>query len=213
MNVLLGIIGHSPILDNYPLGPQLMKKLEERDWDEVNVKIENMTWSPIHVVQRLQDEKIKFEHAVLIGVSSKCDFPGKVSSYKWKGGKLPEVKIQERIYEGVTGVVSLENTLIIGDYFKVWPDKTFTVEVEMYPDTFGELVMSDNLKSSNKKELKKIIGFDPIKTRDLIENAAYMLGCFGSNAFPEIPEKKAQDIPHPELFTKYSFSKPSTIIN
>ena len=69
MNVLLGIIGHSPVLDNYPLGPQLMKKLEERDWDEVNVKIENMTWSPIHVVQRLQDEKIKFEQAVLIGVN------------------------------------------------------------------------------------------------------------------------------------------------
>ena len=39
MNVLLGIVGHSPVLDDYPLGPQLMKNLEGRDWDEINIKI------------------------------------------------------------------------------------------------------------------------------------------------------------------------------
>ncbi len=213
MNVLLGIVGHSPVLDDYPLGPQLMKNLEGRDWDEINIKIENMTWSPIHVTQRLQDEKLKFDRAVLVGISSECNLPGKVLSYKWEGGIIPEVKIQERIYEGVTGVVSLENTLIIGDYFKIWPDEIFTVEVDMYPDTFGELVMLDNLGSSRKKELKEIIGFDPIETRDSIENAAYMLGCFGRNASSDILEKKAQDVPHPELFIKNSFSNSTTTIN
>ena len=86
--------------------------------------------------------------------------------------------------------------------------RSTSTSLRLIPDFLFEVI-----EKYKKKELKKIIGFDPIKTRDLIENAAYMLGCFGSNAFPEIPEKKAQDIPHTELFTKYSFSKPSTIIN
>jgi hypothetical protein len=213
MNVLLGIIGHSPVLENYPLGPILMKNLEGRHWDEINIDIENMTWSPIHVVQRLQDLNLKYDRAILVGVSAKCNYPGKVWSYKWTGGFIPEVKVQERIYEGVTGVVSLDNTLVIGDYFKIWPEEIFTVEVEMHPDTFGEIVIAEDLGDSRKEKLKKLIGFDPVETRDSIENIAYMLGCFGNNAFPDILEKKAQDIHHPELFIQNSFITKSPTLN
>ena len=54
MSPLLGIVGHSPILDAYPLGPQLMRNLQQQDWGEVQVVVENMTWSPIHVTQQLE---------------------------------------------------------------------------------------------------------------------------------------------------------------
>lgn len=213
MNVLLGIVGHSPVLEDYPLGPKLMKNLEGKDWNEINISIENMTWSPIHVIQRLQEVKIKYDRAVLVGMSSKNNYTGKVSSYKWEGGVVSEDKIQERIYEGVTGIVSLDNTLIIGDYFKIWPHEIYIVEVEMHPDTFGDIVIADSRGDTSNKEIEKIIGFDPIITRDLIEAAAYMLARFGKSSFPEILIKKAEDIQHPELFIQNSFATTSNTIN
>ena len=53
--------------------------------------------------------------------------------------------MQERIYEAVTGVVDLENTLIIGTHFDVWPDEVFCVEVDLPADTFGNMVIADSL--------------------------------------------------------------------
>ena len=54
--VLIGIVGFSPVIDSYPLGPKLMDSLNARLADHPEVAVENMTWSPIHVVQRFQDE-------------------------------------------------------------------------------------------------------------------------------------------------------------
>ena len=53
--VLIGIVGFTPVLDSYPLGPKLMSALEARLADHSGVIIENMTWSPIHVVHRDRD--------------------------------------------------------------------------------------------------------------------------------------------------------------
>ena len=58
--ILIGIVGYSPVLDSYPLGPNLMNNLKERDWANINVDVQNMTWSPIHVTQRLQENKLEF---------------------------------------------------------------------------------------------------------------------------------------------------------
>ena len=115
--ILIGIVGYSPVLDSYPLGPNLMNNLKERDWANINVDVQNMTWSPIHITQRLQENKLEFDRVVLVGSKTISINPCRVESYKWKSKKVDEIKIQERIYEGVTGVVSLENTLVIGDYF------------------------------------------------------------------------------------------------
>ena len=114
MRALIGIVGHSPILDRYPLGPLLMRDLQSRDWGTMIVDIENMTWSPIHVTQRLQDQQNSYDRTVLIGSSAGCLKPGNVVTYRWLGGEMSTLKLQERVYEGVTGVVSLDNTLPVG---------------------------------------------------------------------------------------------------
>ena len=67
---------------------------------------------------------------------------------------MSTLKLQDRIYEGVTGVVSLENTLVIGDYFKVWPNEVFTVEIDLPGDTFGEIVMAENIGLKSEANLK-----------------------------------------------------------
>ena len=173
MRALIGIVGHSPILDRYPLGPLLMQDLQSRDWGTMIVDIENMTWSPIHVTQRLQDQQNSYDRTVLIGSSAGCLKPGNVVTYRWLGGEMSTLKLQERVYEGVTGVVSLDNTLVIGDYFKVWSDEVFTVEIDLPEDTFGEIVMAENIGLESEANLPEILGFDPDASRKRIADLAY----------------------------------------
>ena len=143
--VLIGIVGFSPVIDSYPLGPKLMDSLNARLADHPEVAVENMTWSPIHVVQRFQDEgAVRPRRLVLVGVAAVSIAPGRVRGFRWTGGAVPGAAMQERIYEAVTGVVDIENTLIIGSHFQVWPDEVYCVEVDLPADTFGNMVIADS---------------------------------------------------------------------
>ena len=42
-----------------------------------------------------------------------------------------------RIAEAVMGVVSLENLVVIGEHFKIWPDDVRVVEIEPGPTTWS----------------------------------------------------------------------------
>ena len=145
-DVLIGIVGYSPVIDSYPLGPQLMDGIKARLENRCDIAVENMTWSPIHVVQRFQDEgAIRPKRVVLIGAAAVSEAPGRVRGFRWAGGKVPGAAMQERIYEAVTGVVDLENTLIIGSHFDAWPNEVYCVEVDLPADTFGNMVIADSL--------------------------------------------------------------------
>ena len=208
--ILIGIVGYSPVLDSYPLGPNLMNNLKERDWANINVDIQNMTWSPIHITQRLQENKLEFDRVVLVGSKTISTNPGRVESYKWKSKKVDEIKIQERIFEGVTGVVSLENTLVIGDYFKIWPKEVFTVEVDLPGEVFGDIVIAENQGKSKNTDLIEILKFDPEKVIEEIELQTYLVSScnFEQEYFPE---KNPDTILEPEIFSKHRFEIQNTI--
>ena len=208
--ILIGIVGYSPVLDSYPLGPNLMNNLKERDWANINVDVQNMTWSPIHVTQRLQENKLEYDRVVLVGSKTISTNPGRVESYKWKSKKVDEIKIQERIFEGVTGVVSLENTLVIGDYFKIWPKEVFTVEVDLPGEVFGDIVIAENQGKSKNTDLIEILKFDPEKVIEEIELQTYLVSScnFEQEYFPE---KNPDTILEPEIFSKHRFETQNTL--
>ena len=208
--ILIGIVGYSPVLDSYPLGPNLMNNLKERDWANINVDVQNMTWSPIHITQRLQENKLEFDRVVLVGSKTISTNPGRVESYKWKSKKVDEIKIQERIFEGVTGVVSLENTLVIGDYFKIWPKEVFTVEVDLPGEVFGDIVIAENQGKSKNTDLIEILKFDPEKVIEEIELQTYLVSScnFEQEYFPE---KNPDTILEPEIFSKHRFETQNTL--
>ena len=213
MRVLIGIVGHSPILDSYPLGPLLMQDLQNRDWGTMIVDIENMTWSPIHVTQRLQDQQTSYDRTVLIGSSAGCLRPGNVVTYRWLGGEMSTLKLQERVYEGVTGVVSLDNTLVIGDYFKVWSSEIFTVEIDLPVDTFGEIVMAENIGLESEANLREILSFDPDMARKRIADLACCAAQHGATGMEKILDKSVNDLVDSELFTKYEFKQYLNYVN
>ena len=176
-DTLIGIVGYSAILDSYPLGPPLMAELEAALADAAHVTVENFTWSPVHIVQRFEnDEMPRPERMVLIGLSATTNNPGNVLACQWQGGKASELTVQERVYEAVTGIVDLENTLMIGEYFKAWPSDCFTIEADMQPNTFGRLVMADSEGwGTDDNALKEHFGFSPAEQRQRIVNMACLL--------------------------------------
>jgi len=161
---IIGVVGFTPVLDPYPLGPRLMAELEVRCAGMPEVSLRNMTWSPIHIVQQFEDMGADLpDRIVLVGAASVCACPGRVRAWRWSGGCLPDAAMQERIYEAVTGVVDLENTLMIGEKFGIWPTKCYTVEAELPAETFGTMVMAETRKLSSAS-LVRGLGFDPALT-------------------------------------------------
>ena len=190
---MVGIVGYSAVVESYPLGPKLMEELENIFGDNPNVILENFTWSPVHIVQRLQGgEMTRPDRIVLVGLAAGSSKPGTVAVHRWVGGTQPEAKVQERIYEAVTGIVDLENTLMIGSYFNVWPDECLTVEADLAPDTFGRLVMAENKNKDSEDELSRDLGYSPFAVRAQMVEAVRMLVLEGVQATGvKIAEKNA----------------------
>lgn len=181
--VMVGIVGYSAVVESYPLGPKLLEELQDIFGDDPNVLLENFTWSPVHIVQRLQGgEMTRPDRIVLVGLAAGSSKPGTVAVHRWIGGTQPEVKVQERIYEAVTGIVDLENTLMIGSYFKVWPEECLTVEADLAPDTFGRLVMAENKNKDSEEELTNDLGYSPIAVRAQLVEAVRQLVLEGTKA-------------------------------
>lgn len=190
LDVLIGIVGYTPVVEAFPLGPKLMALLERALADRKGVRVENMTWGPIHVVQRFQDEgAVRPDRLILVGAASICRTPGRVRAFRWCGGTLPDATMQERIYEAVTGIVDIENTLIIGSHFSVWPAETFTVEIDLSANAFGALVMAETEGRSDDAAIADELGFRP---RDAIETIGRFVLDLADNGNAAVSQPQAK---------------------
>jgi len=104
-----------------------------------------------------------------------------------------ELTVQERVYEAVTGIVDLENTLMIGEYFKAWPAECFTIEADMQPNTFGRLVMADSEGwGADESALEEHFGFSTAEQRQRIINMAEDIARHGEYTSLTLHEKSAE---------------------
>jgi hydrogenase maturation protease len=133
--VLIGAVGYS-FQGDLSAGHTVMAGLREQSWPP-NVSFEDLSVGPIAVVHNFQARTQPYDRVVLVAAHVHDDPPGTVRAYRWDG-QLPDAdEIQARIGEAVTGVVSLENLLVIGGHFQIWPDDVRVVEIEPGPATWG----------------------------------------------------------------------------
>jgi len=126
--ILLAGVGY-PDLSDLSFGPVLAGRLRDEPLP-AGVRIENLSYGPIAVVHWLQDHQGKFEKAIFFGAMERGREPGVLATYDWPADPpAPEV-VQDRVSEAVTGVISLENVLIIARHFGVLPAETRVVELE-----------------------------------------------------------------------------------
>jgi len=202
-DVLIGIVGYTPVVDAYPLGPKLMAALDARLAGRGGIAVENMSWGPIHIVQRFQDEgAARPRRLVLVGAASVSSSPGRVRAFRWMGGSLPAEAMQERMYEAVTGIIDIENTLIIGAHFGVWPDEVFSVEVDLAADTFGRMVIADSQGWASHRALADHLGFSPEAAIAELADTAAALALHGPRASVSVEPKSAEEFAKVEPFIR-----------
>lgn len=134
--VLIGSVGYHN-LSNYSVGPILLPVLRQMEWPEM-VTIEELHWGPLAVVQYLESLAEPFERVVILTALSRPNRRvGDITLHQWAGGLPSAETIQARIGDAVTGVIGVENLLVIGEHFNIWPEEVFIVDVEPGPEKYG----------------------------------------------------------------------------
>ena len=142
MRTIVGIVGYYGFVRGYPLGPELMERLRALAWPD-DVEIREMNWGPVAIVQDFQAQANKPDRIVLVGALDRGLAESAVSCRHWAGGMLDPSAVQLRMFEAVTGVISLDNLLEIGAHFGIWPSQTFTVELQWPESGLGDLVLGE----------------------------------------------------------------------
>jgi hypothetical protein len=135
--VFIGTVGYHNLC-NHSIGSALLPKLQKMKWAD-GVELDELNWGPIAIVQKFQSLPTPYDRVILIAAIER---PGRkigdITVYKWMG-KLPDEELIQRcIGDAVTGVISVENLLIIGEHFKIWTGETFVVDVEPGAEEAGE---------------------------------------------------------------------------
>ncbi len=116
--VFIGTVGYHN-LRNHSIGSALLPQLQKMQWPE-DVEVDELNWGPIAIVQKFQSLPIPYDRVILIAAIERPDRKiGEITVFKWQG-KLPDEELIQRcVGDAVTGVISVENLLIIGEYFKI----------------------------------------------------------------------------------------------
>lgn len=133
---MVGGVGYRNMRD-LSLGPVLTAQMAEMTWPPYVTVDHDLSFGPIAIVQRFQASPDLCERLVLFAGIGRGRPPGSVEAYRWDGDLPPADEIQARVGEAVTGVVSLDNLLIIGEFFDIWPPELFVVEVEPVDQSWG----------------------------------------------------------------------------
>lgn len=135
MNVLVSGIGYSNLSD-MSFGRVLLTQLAEMSWPE-HVHVEDLNFGPIMILQWLEASPVKYDKLVLVNAAQRGRSPGTLEAYAWAGELPSEAEIQARIEEAVTGVIDMENMLIICKHFGELPAEVMIIEVEPVNENWG----------------------------------------------------------------------------
>ncbi|MGQ0764311.1 MAG: hypothetical protein ACT4OZ_01425 [Gemmatimonadota bacterium] len=130
MRSVIGGVGYR-FLRDHSFGVDIADELASRARPPL-LLVEDLSYGPVAVAQWFQEESERepIDRAVMIGAVERGRQPGALSIYRWDR-QLPEpTRIQECIVEAVTGIILLDNTLIVCEWMKALPPETIVIEVE-----------------------------------------------------------------------------------
>jgi len=139
VRVIVAGVGYRNLRD-HSVGVAVADRLLGRAWPG-DVAVEDLSYNPIAVMQRLDDEPPdrRFERAIVVGAVERGDRPpGTVTAYRWDRVLPADEEIHRAVTEAVTGVIALDNTLVVTSHFGALPEDVVVVEVEPDVQEFGE---------------------------------------------------------------------------
>ncbi len=134
MRILVGGVGYRYLRDD-AVGVYMTDRLAASATN--GIEMEDLGYHPVGFTQNLQDRP-DYDRIVLVGAMTRGREPGTVTSYRWDHVLPPAKEIQDRVSEAVTGVISLENLLIVTEAFGAFPEDVRVVEVEPADESWGD---------------------------------------------------------------------------
>ncbi len=133
--VFIGGIGYTNLRD-MSVGPVIIPELQQLDWP-AGVEIDDLgLGGPIAAIHRFR-EAPPYERVILVGAVGRSRQPGQIYCYRWDRCLPDREEIQMRVSEAVTGIISLDNLLIVGGFFDIWPPNVVAVEIEPLDENWG----------------------------------------------------------------------------
>lgn len=156
--ILIAGVGYQHLSD-LSFGSILIERMQSMEWPE-EVQVEDFGWGPISILHWFEESPgRKFERAIFAGAIERGREPGNLYTYAWLAEKPDPEVVQERISEALTGVISLENLLIIAHHFDALPSDTTVIELEPVEQEWGS-----DLSETGQRRLTETIEW----IRDLI---------------------------------------------
>ena len=146
-NVVIGTVGFYFGLSEYPLGSVLYERLQKADWPE-GVIVRDMNMPPVVAMQDMQSRNEDLDRMVLVAGVFRGREPGTITCRHWQGGTRDNDEMQERMFQGLVGGLNLDNLLIIGEYFGIWPPELITVEVDISNNLFGAMAIAHGRRAA-----------------------------------------------------------------
>ena len=110
--------------------------------DPPSLLVEDLCYGPVAVAQWFLDEArvAPITRAVFITAIAREDgrAPGTICAYRWDHALPTDDEIQRCVVDAVTGVILLDNTLIVVEWMQALPDETIVIEVEPLEHAFGD---------------------------------------------------------------------------
>jgi hydrogenase maturation protease len=132
--VLVGGVGYRYLRDG-SVGPWVSDRLAARADD--HVEVEDLSYHPVGLHHNLL-ERDPYDRLVLVGAVRRDRAPGTVVSYRWDGELPDAAEVQQRVSEAVTGVISLQNLLVVCGALGGLPDDVRVVEIEPADEGWGD---------------------------------------------------------------------------
>lgn len=147
VRALIGGVGY-PDLSDHSISWAVIDVLERRQLPAGTVA-EDVSYNPVAVAQRLQDEPESSRFAVLVLISAveRGREPGTITAYQWDGRLPADDEIHRAVTDAVTGIIYLDNTLVVTRHLGALPDRIAVIEIEPLVEAFGT-PMSDPVAAS-----------------------------------------------------------------
>ncbi len=132
---LIAGVGYRNLRD-LSAGNAVVDALESLDWP-AEVETEDLSYGPMDAIFRLREAR--FDRLIVVGATARPGrIPGESYRRRWHyEPESPEV-VQARVAEAVTGVISLDNLLVICAHFEALPADVTVIEIEPEDDGWGE---------------------------------------------------------------------------
>jgi hypothetical protein len=97
-----------------------------------------LSFGAIAVLQWFQDFPGKYDRVVFVSAAERIGRkPGTLEVNQWEFAPLDEVAVQESVAESVTGIISLDNLMMILQYFKALPPEVVVLDLEPVDSNIG----------------------------------------------------------------------------